>query len=134
MDFKFNFLSALEENKGQSALPPRKPKESIPPRKESSLKVPPRKISKLDALLLTRTHESVIREIEKSWTMYQAENNDPSITTDLIIDDLLRWIGLSNDNKLLVYKNLLILTGTTPDSEAKERTIEYLYSELDRIK
>lgn len=134
MDFKFNFLSALEENKGQSALPPRKPKESIPPRKESSLKVPPRKISKLDALLLTRTHESVIREIEVSWKMYQAEKSDPSITTDLIIDDLLRWIGLSNDNKLLVYKNLLILTGTTPDSEAKERTIEYLYSELDRIK
>src|SRR4051794_30326549 len=121
MDFKINFTSALEESKGQSELPHRQPKKLIPPRKESSLKkpIPPRKKSKLDRILLNRPSESVIKEIEESWKTYQAKNSDPSVATDLIIDGLLRWIRLSDDNKRLVYRKLLVLTDNTTDSKAK---------------
>ncbi|MBZ5749563.1 MULTISPECIES: hypothetical protein [Metabacillus] len=131
----FYFISAVEENKNHPNIPRRKPKKIIPSRKKSILEqpeIPSRVPSLLDSVLRNRSMESVENEIIETWKELKSKYNDPSVLTDMIIDDLLNWMQLRKENRIFVYYKLLEQIKNHEDSEAKEEVIEDLYQQIDR--
>lgn len=138
MDYKGNFISTMKEDKENHNRPlHHKKKKAIPPRVESILEpktqeIPPRTPGILDDFLYTRSRESVDKDIRESWENLQAKYGDPSVSTDIILEDLFKWMNVSKANRRFVYNKLLELTNSTKESRAKNETIEYLNNQIER--
>ncbi|WP_404332083.1 hypothetical protein [Mesobacillus maritimus] len=140
MDYKGNFISTMKEDKENHKRPlHHKKKKTIPPRVESILEpkpqeIPPRTPGILDDFLYTRSRESVDKDIRESWENLQAKYGDPSVSTDMILEDLFKWMNVSKANRRFVYNKLLELTNSAKESRGKIETIEYLSNQIERIK